>query len=367
MLLDNSAMQPTSLSANISSRMCTTSQYTALFLLRGLDGGLLSIINLGNSSLDELVKVLVGSPLQVGAERAVLLPSDMQLIPLLADGPYALAPLVRHGLDPLDEILGLLGLDLEHQLELVVGVPLRLLVELRAALHRAHDGLHVLAVVHQQRDGAAPARHHLCQFVERIRLAALLVDRHAQPADHVGIEPRARLQLLQGRLEVLGVLAQARLDVGEVERLVGRGLGMLRSIILGAALDGLLRGFASSGGGALLGLFLLLPLGQGRRRMEASHAAQGVRGGSGSSACEERSSFTTLACRAGAVGSRCTHVGCARYLTVAPFESVSEETRGSVERTYTLPVWGCTNPCRNKVRAAALLILWCYISGRKAV
>jgi hypothetical protein len=53
--------------------------------------------------------------------------------------------------------------------------------------------------------------------VERVYEPFLLVDRYADSADGVRVEAPARVQLLEASLEVLGVLAETGLYVGEVE------------------------------------------------------------------------------------------------------------------------------------------------------
>ena len=136
-----------------------------------------------------------------------------------------LSPGVAHLLDALGLLVRVLGDDLDEQLELVVRVVLRLLVEVWTRLHRAHDRLDVLGLVDQDADVAPALVRHLGQLPQRVCVARVLVWPYAQRAHHVGVEAPADPQLLQLVLVVLVDALVGELDVGEVEGVFGVGLG----------------------------------------------------------------------------------------------------------------------------------------------
>lgn len=183
---------------------------------------LLGGVDLGHLGLDDLVELRIRLPLHVGAEQALLPPRHVLLVPPMPHAAHAVPPVQTHVLDALEQVVALLGLDLEGQLELVVGVALGLLVEVGRGLDGAQDGLDVGLLVGDDGYGAPALRDHLRHLPQRVRQPGLLAVRlHAQVAHHVRVEAPAALELLQRLPEVLVVRPHARRHVREVQRLLG--------------------------------------------------------------------------------------------------------------------------------------------------
>ncbi len=181
------------------------------FILRSVDTGHPLRLQLGQ---------LVVKPADVvDDDELVLLPRLVCLLPAVHGLAELLTPLMALRPDILDVVLALPGLRLEVQHQLVVRVRLRLLVEVRAGLHSAHDSLAHRRVVHADLHRAAGQRHHEREFVERHR-PARLVHRHRYPADRLAVGRAPPSQPLQLVVLVVVYLVPGELCIGEVEGVV---------------------------------------------------------------------------------------------------------------------------------------------------
>lgn len=210
---DNTSQRPTPSAqptAPSSQPLLTAGQLRLELLLLLLDGLDLLVLH----RLDLLVQVL-----------DVVLGQVLSLLPrgvlALARGQHAahgVLPRVALALKALGLLLGVLGLDAQHQLEVVVRVALRLLVEVLARLHGAHDGLDVRGVADDDGHGPPAAVHDGRELPQGVRLRRGAVGLHGQLAQQLGAEAAAAgAELVQPALEALVGARVLGVDVGEVK------------------------------------------------------------------------------------------------------------------------------------------------------
>lgn len=159
--------------------------------------------------------------------------------------PHALFPGLRRLLDALDDLVPALTLHRQEQLELIVVGALWLLVELLAALHGGHDGLDVILLVDEERDGAAAAGDDLGELAEGVcRGVAVVFDGDGEGAEAGGVEAAA---VNHGRELTLEVRIQ-----GSVARCHGRHVEGVFGIELAGAFGGGSIALGLAGRGSIL-------------------------------------------------------------------------------------------------------------------